>query len=58
VGSSLIAPVLERIDAGPAPGYLETQKEDNVPWYRRHGFDVVGEIRARGCPTMWAMRKG
>lgn len=58
VGSSLLAPVLERIDAGPEPGYLETQKEENVPWYRRHGFDVVEELRARGCPTMWAMRKG
>ena len=58
VGSSLLAPVLERIDAGTAPGYLETQKKVNVPWYRRHGFDVVQEIQARGCPTMWAMRKG
>ena len=58
VGASLLAPVLERIDRSGESAYLETQKEDNVPWYRRHGFEVVEEIRARGCPTMWAMHKG
>jgi GNAT superfamily N-acetyltransferase len=57
VGSSLLAPVLERADQTLTPAYLETQKEENVPWYRRHGFDVVTELRPPGCPTMWAMRR-
>lgn len=57
VGSSLLTPVLEQADRTFAPAYLETQKEENVPWYRRHDFEVVAELRAPGCPTMWAMRR-
>ena len=57
VGTSLLAPVLDQADREQVPAYLETQKADNVPWYRRHGFDVVADIRATGCPQMWAMRR-
>jgi len=56
-GSALLGPVLQRADEDGVPAYLETQKEDNLPWYRRHGFEVVQEISARGCPKMWAMRR-
>jgi GNAT superfamily N-acetyltransferase len=56
-GSALLAPVLQRADEEGVPAYLETQKEENLPWYRRHGFEVVQEISARGCPRMWAMRR-
>ncbi len=57
VGTALLEPVLGRADHERSIVYLETQKEKNVPWYRRHGFDVVSELRPRGCPTMWAMRR-
>jgi GNAT superfamily N-acetyltransferase len=57
VGSALVATVLERADRDQTPAYLETQKPENVPWYRRHGFEVVDELRPRGCPTMWTMRR-
>ena len=56
-GSALLAPVLQRADEEGIPAYLETQKEENLPWYRRHGFEVMQEITARGCPRMWAMRR-
>lgn len=56
-GSALLTPVLERSDAEGIPAYLETQKPDNVPWYRRHGFEVTGELTPRGAPSMWAMRR-
>ncbi|MGO9344480.1 MAG: GNAT family N-acetyltransferase [Acidimicrobiales bacterium] len=56
-GSALLAPVLQRADEDGIPAYLETQKQENLPWYRRHGFEVVQEITARGCPRMWAMRR-
>ena len=56
-GSALLAPVLRRADEEATPVYLETQKQENLPWYRRHGFEVVEEITARGCPRMWAMRR-
>ncbi len=57
VGSALVGTVLERADRERTVAYLETQKAENVPWYRRHGFEVVDELRPRGCPTMWAMRR-
>jgi ribosomal protein S18 acetylase RimI-like enzyme len=56
-GSALLAPVLQRADEEGVPAYLETQKEENLPWYRRHGFEVMDEINARGFPRMWAMRR-
>jgi len=56
-GSALLAPVLQRADEEAVPAYLETQKEENLPWYRRHGFEVIDEINARGFPRMWAMRR-
>ncbi len=57
VGSALLEPVLARADRDGVGAYLETQKVENVLWYRRHGFDVMTEIEAPGCPKMWALRR-
>lgn len=56
IGAALMAPVLARCDAEGVGAYLETQQEANVPYYRRHGFDVIDEVDlpARG-PHMWLM---
>jgi GNAT superfamily N-acetyltransferase len=43
VGSALLQPVLARADGEGLPCYLETQKERNVPFYQKHGFEVVVE---------------
>jgi ribosomal protein S18 acetylase RimI-like enzyme len=56
-GTALLAPILERSDAEGMPVYLETQKEENLPWYHRFGFEVVEELRVTGSPSMWAMRR-
>jgi len=56
-GTALLAPVLERCDASGVPAYLETQKEENVPWYHRFGFAVLEELRVRGAPPMWTMQR-
>lgn len=58
VGGILIQPVLARADAERLPCYLETVKESNVPFYHKHGFDVVveGDI-PKGGPHFWTMKR-
>ncbi len=46
VGGALMRPVLEHCDAEGIPCYLESSKERNLPFYRRHGFEVVEELSA------------
>lgn len=35
--------------------YLESTNPKNIPFYQRHGFDVVGEIRVDGSPVLTRM---
>jgi ribosomal protein S18 acetylase RimI-like enzyme len=44
VGSRLLRPMLERCDAQREPAYLESSNGKNLPFYRRHGFEVVDEV--------------
>jgi GNAT superfamily N-acetyltransferase len=56
LGSAAIAPVLARCDRDRMPAYLESTKERNVAFYRRHGFRVTGTIAAPpDGPPMWQM---
>jgi len=56
IGSTLMGPGLERADADGLPAYLESSKFENVPFYRRHGFEVLEEVVvAPGAPPMWRM---
>jgi len=56
VGSALMRPVLEHCDTEGIPCYLESSKERNVPFYRRHGFEIVKEVPLPGeGPPIWTM---
>ncbi len=53
VASAVLAPVLDDCDTDGLPSYLETQLESNVPFYRRHGFEVIGTKQlSNGGPNM------
>jgi ribosomal protein S18 acetylase RimI-like enzyme len=55
VGSQLITPMLARCDREQARVYLETSRADNLPFYERHGFEVVEVVERGGWPNFWLM---
>lgn len=56
LGAALMQPVLERCDREGLGAYLESSKEQNVPYYRRFGFEVTEEVRLpKGGPPVWLM---
>jgi len=46
---------LTRVDEQHLHAYLESSNPANVPLYRRHGFEVVREIRMQGVPPVVPM---
>lgn len=55
-GSDLLNAVLERADAAVIPTYLETDKEQNLAYYRRHGFEESDTITpVKTGPPTWTM---
>lgn len=56
VGSLLLRAFGERMDADGEIAWLETDKPENVVFYRRHGFDAVHEVNHHGLTT-WFMRR-
>ena len=56
-GSMLVEHGLAFADAAGVGAYLETQKEENLAYYRRFGFELVDTLRPLpgGLPyyTMW-----
>jgi hypothetical protein len=47
---------LDRCDAEGLPAYLESTNPENLPYYRRFGFEVTGEISLpEDEPKLWPM---
>jgi ribosomal protein S18 acetylase RimI-like enzyme len=55
LGSALLRHTLARVDAERLHAYLESSNPANVPLYRRHGFEVIREIRVAGSPAVIPM---
>lgn len=55
LGGALMERALVRVDQDRLPAYLEASSERNVPFYRRHGFEPLGEIKTATSPAMTPM---
>jgi GNAT superfamily N-acetyltransferase len=57
LGRRLMSEALARADADRVPAYLWTANPDNLPYYRSHGYDVIGEDVIPGGATTWYMER-
>jgi ribosomal protein S18 acetylase RimI-like enzyme len=55
LASAVLAPALARCDEDGVGAYLESSKEQNIPFYARHGFRVTRELRLPRGPRLWQM---
>ena len=55
IGAALLRHTLARVDEDHLPSYLESSNPANISLYRRHGFEVVREIRVGGAPLVTPM---
>jgi len=56
VGGALLAAFCARMDEGRTLSYLETDKAENVRFYQKYGFTVIGEAEVLGVPN-WFMSR-
>ncbi|MCX5392251.1 GNAT family N-acetyltransferase [Streptomyces sp. NPDC006482] len=55
-GAALLRSGLAKADAAGLPVYLESSKEDNLPFYAHFGFTVREELSLPGGgPALWSM---
>lgn len=57
IGSELMRDFCARMDAANEIAYLETDKEINVGFYERFGFEVIGTAQVIGVPNWFMLRK-
>ncbi len=55
LGSAILAPALRRCDEDGMVAYLESSNPRNLSLYKRHGFEVIGEIQAGTSPKLYPM---
>jgi GNAT superfamily N-acetyltransferase len=57
IGSLIMGEYTRRLDEARLLGYLETDRPENVPFYEKHGFVVVGEAPVIGVPNWFMQRR-
>ena len=55
LGAILLKYALARADREHMPAYLESSNPKNIPFYERHGFEVIGSIQAGSSPPLAPM---
>ncbi len=55
LGGELMRHALARCDQEQALAYLEASKPENIPFYQRYGFKVIGEIQIGAAPVVTPM---
>lgn len=55
LGSALMKHVLPKCDADGLPAFLESSNPRNVPFYLRHGFEVMQVVQVGTSPTFTLM---
>jgi len=56
IGSALLAHWLAGVDADAVPAWLETDRQANIGFYRRAGFEVARRTEVLGTPV-WCMAR-
>jgi len=56
VAGAVLGPVLRRADEAAVSAYLNTHLEANLSFYRRHGFESVGDQTVDGL-RVWGLRR-
>lgn len=58
VGGALMEPALSQCDRDGVTAYLETQKEANLAYYARFGFELAATLTpVRDGPPLWTLRR-
>ena len=57
IGSTLMQAFSERMDALGEDAYLETDKQINVRFYERFGFEIAGVEEVHGVPNWFMTRR-
>ncbi len=56
IGTLLVSEALRRVDAAGGTAAVETDKEENVHFYRRFGFELVGDAEVLGV-RYWFLKR-
>lgn len=55
LGSALMQHALVRCDSDNKVAYLESSNSRNIPFYEKHGFELLGTIQVGASPSIFPM---